>query len=332
MRAPRAVFALCLLCPAVSAAAARPKEGAALIQDLWPDPFPPVGAKSLRAGLTARARRKTRSLGLSGMKGLDGETVSRAVALFPRDRARAGVITFEIEGGARHGIHQCEALGRGITSFDPKGAKPGWRTGVIKEPDGRETTVHYAPEDQEDGAAIPGIYDLRNIRPDEYKIGFLNKSKDLAGEEALAKRLSPPDRDKKPFYSGVWKTWYPRDPRYSNVVPVDLIWSERDNPGVPVYEKPGVKKDPEQVSHNPRYYAGPYGRYGMAIHTDRWDDPDRAADPQYAGKNELRNFLFRDTAGCIKVHPDCLLLINAFIDEQKAKGRTVQLDVREVNR
>jgi len=297
--------------------------------DLWPEPFPPVGRRSLRPELTENIRKNVSTLGLNGLKGLDGDTVSRAVALFKKDRAAAGVITFEIEAGPEKGVHQCEALGRGVTSFS---ARPGWTPGTIREPGGRETAVYYAPKDETGGATIPGIYNLRNIRPSEYEIKLLNR--DLSGEEELVKRLSSADPDSKPYYSGVWKHWYPRTAGYAAIAPLDMIWSVKyqglsQSAGTPVFERPGVKKDPKQVRRDPAYYTGPYGRYGMAAHTDRWDD--EPADPQTSEKNEFRSFLFRDTNGCLKLHPDCLRLLNVFTDEQAAKGRVVQLEVMEIN-
>ncbi|MBI4387374.1 MAG: hypothetical protein HY551_08315 [Elusimicrobia bacterium] len=277
-------------------------------------------------------RQRVSALGINDLPGLDGNRVSRAVLLLSKDRARAGVLTFELDNGPDKGIHQCEALGRGTTALSPK---PGWTRGVIKEPDGRRTPIYYAPQEEENGVTIPGIYELQNIRPDDYKLRLLNK--DLSGEEELVRRLSSPDEDKKPFFSGVSKTWYPRDPRYAKVVPVDMLWSERYQPqsqgaDFPVYERPGVKKDPDQLRANPRYYFGPFGKFGTAIHTDRWDDPQTAADSRLSAKDEFRNFLFRDTQGCVKLHPDCLRLLNAFIDGQRAKKRVVQLDVRELDK
>jgi hypothetical protein len=115
-----------------------------------------------------------------------------------------------------------------------------------------------------------------------------------------------------------------------------MVWSAKyqrfsQGAGIPIYERTDLKKDPEQVSRNPIYYSGPYGRYGTAIHTDRWDDAATALNAKSAARNEFRSFLFRDTWGCLKVRPDCLLLINAFVDEQTAKGRAVQLEIRETD-
>jgi hypothetical protein len=299
-------------------------------KDIWPEPFPPVGRNSIRPGLTGAIRRKLGTLGMNGVQGLDGRTVSRALALLPHDRGGAGVISFEIETGPDKGIHQCEALGRGATSLT---AKPGWVQGTINEEDGREVPIFYAPKEDNNGATVPGVYDLRNMRPSEYKIKFLDR--DTSGEEELVKRLSGPDADSKPFFTGAWLHWYPRDPRYAAIAPVDMAWSVRGQRGsqgadAPVFERSDVDKDPDQISRNPKYYTGPYGRYGTAIHTDRWNDPETALDGKRAAKDEFRSFLYRDTSGCLKVRPDCLLLINAFIDEQAAKNRAVQLEVREI--
>ena len=300
------------------------------VRELNPEPFPAAGRDSLRPLLTEGLRKRLGSMGLNGIKGLDGDTVSRAVALFTEDRARAGVIAFEIEEGAYRGIHQCEALGRGLTSTV---TVSGWISGLVRESDGRETNIFYAPKEVGDGATLPGIYALRNIRPSEYKIKLING--DRSGEAELVKRLSSPDEDMRPFYTGAWASWYPHDPRYAEMVPVDMIWSVRyqglsQSAGVPVFERVGINKDPEQIGKNPRYYSGPYGRYGTAIHTDRWDDAQTAADPALSVRNEFRSFLFRDTEGCLKLRADCLSLMNAFIDEQSQKGRLVQLEVREI--
>lgn len=297
---------------------------------LWPAHYPQIGKDSIRLELTRILREGHKAIGLNGLNGVDGEAISKAVAIFPRAKELPGVIVFEIESGSSRGIHACEAIGRGKTELEPH---PGWRSGVIKEADGRKTTIYYAPADIEGGATIPGIYELRNIRPDKYELKFLNK--DMTGAEDLIKRLGTDKPQEKPYYSGIWKTWYPRDSRYVDIAPVDMIWSERYQPqsasaNLPVTEYQGADKNPEQIRHNPRYYFGPYGRSGFAIHTDRWSDAETAADPKMATKNELRSFLFRDTNGCVKVRPDCLMLINTFIDEQSAQGRRVLLDVREV--
>ena len=309
-----------------------PRTGPELIseKEIWPEPFPAIGRHSVRPALTAKIRRKTGRLGLNGVTGPYGEKLSRVLALLPADRAKAGVVTFEIEKGPRRGVHQCEALGRGSTSLT---SKAGWIPGTIQEPDGRETKIFYAPQDHPSGATQPGVYDIRNMRPAEYKISFLNS--DISGEEELAERLRSPDEDEKPLFTGVWKHWYPRDPEYSDLAPVDMLWSSRyqrfsQGADVPVFELPNVKKVPDQADRNPRYYTGPNGRYGFAIHTDRWDDRATAMDPVKAARNEFRSFLFRDTSGCLKVRPDCLQLINEFIDEQMAHGHTVQLEVREI--
>lgn len=298
---------------------------------LWPSSYPALGTESARPQLTKLVRRKRKTLGLDGIEGLRGEKVSKAVALFPKARERAGLLVFELESGPERGVHACEALGRGKTSLAPQ---PGWTSGVIEEPGGRKTAIYYAPGELEGGATLPGIYELRNIRTKDYDIKLLNK--DLAGDEALARRLMSGDSPERPYFSGVWKTWYPRDPRYADVVPVDMIWSEayqKESPGAafPVYEYKGESlKDPLQLRHNPRYYYGPFGRSGFAVHTDRWEDEETSADPKLADKNERRSFLFRDTNGCVKLRPDCLLLLNAFIDEQAARGRRVLLEAREL--
>lgn len=92
-----------------------------------------------------------------------------------------------------------------------------------------------------DGATLPGIYDLRNIRPSEYKIKLM--------------------------------------------VPVDMIWSFRYQgfsqlAEVPVFERAGIRKNPEQTVKNPGYYLGPYGRYGTAAQYNVGGFPGYAAKCQ----------------------------------------------------
>ena len=324
-----ALAALWLSCCAMSPPKAPAPQGPDL-GFLWPRTFPKVGAASAREELTDSLRGERTTLGLDGVAGLNGELISKAVALFPKRRELPGVIAFEIESGPFQGLHRCEALGRGDTSTAPK---DGWTRAVVVEPDGRKTEIYYAPASAYNGATLPGLYELRNIRPKDYAIKFLNK--DISGDEELVRRMTDGDQKTKPYFSGVWKTWYPRDPRYADVVPVDMIWSEPYQPlsqgaGMPVYESAVGKKDPDQTRKNPRYYFGPYGRSGFAVHTDRWSDAETAADPTNADKDEFRSFLFRDTNGCVKVRPDCLQLLNTFIDDQSEKGRRVLLDVREI--
>jgi len=323
---------LILLSAAFTAGCAAPGNRAisAIPAGLWPSPFPPVAGDSLRPELTASLRAGGFRLGLNGIDGLDGEKISRAVALLPRDRGGAGVIVFEIERGTDKGVHRCEALGRGLTSLEPRA---GWIRGTVREDGGRAVTIYYAPQDESDGATVPGIYDLKNMRPADYKIHLLDDN--LAGEEPLLRKLSGTDEDARPFYTGAWLDWYPRDPRYADLAPIDMVWSDRyqalsQGAGVPVFERSGSYKNPEQIKRKPDYYRGPYGRSGTAIHTDRWDDPGAAPDPKTAADGRSRSFLYRSTWGCLKVRADCNLLLNAFVDEQSAEGRRVQLDVREL--
>ncbi|HAM34632.1 MAG TPA: hypothetical protein DCP85_01730 [Elusimicrobia bacterium] len=280
--------------------------------------------------LTAGLRQKAETLGLNAQRGLEGEKISRVLVLLPKDRAKAGVISFEIEEGPAAGIYQCEALGRGVTSREPRA---GWLRGVIGG-----ATVYYAPMASEDGAALPGIYDLRNISPREYEIELLNKPEELGGDADIAARIANPDGSPKARFSGVWKHWYSRT---NQAMPIDMVWAEdyqafSQGAGVPVFERRSLADSPQararqakQLARNARYYYGPFGRTGWAIHTDQWDDPQRGLDPAYAGRPELSNFLFRDTNGCVKVRPDCLALLNLFVDEQSGKKRRVQCEVRE---
>jgi hypothetical protein len=318
------------LCACASAPPRAPAPQGPDLGFLWPASYPAPGAESAREELTRSLRAERASIGLDGLPGLGGETVSKAVALFPRDRARAGVIAFELESGPERGVHRCEALGRGGRSST---REPGYKRGVVREADGRKTRIYYGGIEVDGGATPPGVYELRNIRPKDYALKILNK--DVIGDEDLARRLTEVDASTKTYFSGVWKHWYPRDPRYSGLVPVDMIWSERYQPSSqgaswPVYESARQPKDPDQLRYDPRHYFGPYGRSGFAVHTDRWEDPDTAADAARAATDEFRSFLFRDTNGCVKVRPDCLGLLNAFVDEQSAKGRRVLLDVREI--
>jgi hypothetical protein len=266
------------------------------VESLWPSKFPDPSRASVRKELTRSVRGKKAASELDG-----------AVALFPKNRDRAGMLVFK----ARGQVHACEALGRGKTAFEPK---PGWLEGEIA---GKK--IWYAPGDVEGGLTLPGVYELRNITTKDYIVKLLNK--DVTGDEALAERLAP-DGDR-PRFTGVWKSWYPRDPKYAANTPIDMVWSESQKSPYPIREYDGPsKKDPAQIEKNPRYYFGPYGRSGFAVHTDRWEDP--GAD---ASKDEAKSFLFRNTDGCVKVRPDCLALLNAFVDEQ---GGTARLVVREL--
>ena len=86
--------------------------------------------------LTAELRGKIKTLGLNNGEA-GGKKVSRALLLLPPDRGNTGVLNFEIEAGSRAGVYQCEALGRGVTSLEPK---PGWTRGLIGA-----ATIYYAP-------------------------------------------------------------------------------------------------------------------------------------------------------------------------------------------
>jgi hypothetical protein len=280
--------------------------------------------------LTKELRVKVSSLGLNGSKGADGEKISRALALFAPDRAKAGVLSFEIETGSAPGVYQCEALGRGATSREPKA---GWMSGLIGG-----ATIYYASADMDSGATVPGIYDLRNITPDRYQIVFLDKPETMKDGNEIPARAANADGSPKPFFSAVWKHWYTKT---NLAVPVDMIWAADYNQasekaGIKIFERLPKAETPEaqarqaaQLAHSPLYYTGPYGRSGWAVHTDLWEDPARRLDPRHAGRPELMDFRFRDTSGCVKVRPGCLLLLNEFIAEQERLGRRAQLEVRE---
>lgn len=272
--------------------------------------------------LTAALRLKTKALGLNNAEG-----VSRALLLLPNDRARAGVINFEIEAGTHAGVYQCEALGRGITSTAPV---DGWQWGLIGK-----TRIFYPAEDTTDGATIPGVYDLRNISPETYEIALLGKA--ASPEETAAILGQAYDaKAKKKYFSAVWRNWYPA----AGGRPVDMIWAEdsqgsTQGEGVPFFErrpKPegaaSAARQAKQLKYNPRYYFGPHGRSGFAVHSDRWEDAARREDPASAGRPELADFRWRDTNGCVKLRPGCLALFNEFIAEQSALGRRVQLEIR----
>lgn len=309
--------------PAAAARAGEP----AFPESLAPS-YIPAGRPAQRE-LTALLRAKVKTLGLNGLSGKAGGKVSKALLLLPKDRGGAGVLNFEIEAGKRAGVYQCEALGRGLTSSEPK---PRWPGGFIGG-----SAVYYAPKEAADGATVPGVYDLRNISPERYEIVFLGKPEDLKGEEALVARVGKKS-GARPFFSAVWKHWYPKG---SAAVPVDMVWAEdsqagSQGEGVPVFEQRSAPKNPEeaarqakQLSHNPRYYFGPYGRSGFAVHTDRWEDPDKAADPKSAGRPELADFRYRDTNGCVKLRPACLELLNEFVAGQEKLGRRAQLEIYE---
>ncbi len=310
-------LALALLAPACPAEEKKGFEPESLAPS-----YIPVDRPALQE-LTALLRGKFKTLGLNGK-----EKVSRAVLLLPADRSGPGALSFEIEGGRRKGIYQCEALGRGTTSREPQ---PRWIGGLIGG-----ASVYYAPKDMPGGATVPGVYEVTNITPARYDIAFLNEPEDWL----LARTARPPKLPKKQkrLYSAVWSHWYPAG---SSAVPVDMIWAEGEQAGsqgegVPVFELPPSVYTPEdatararQLAANPRYYRGPYGRYGFAVHTDRWEDPERLADPKYEGRPEKTDFRWRDTSGCVKLRPACLELFNEFIAEQEGKGRRVRLLVHE---
>ena len=281
--------------------------------------------------LTAELRGKIKSLGLNGGLTVNGKKVSRALLLLSHDRAKAGVLNFEIEGGTRPGVYQCEALGRGVTSLEPVS---GWTGGMIGG-----TTIYYAPFEAKDGATVPGIYDLRNITPDRYEIVFLGKPAALENEQEVLKRTANPDGKPKPFFSAVWTHWYSKA---APSVPVDMVWAEGSQEGSQGEGRPLLENRPKaatrqdearqaaQLAHSPRYYFGPYGRAGWAVHSDRWEDAEKKSDPKLAGRPELSDFRYRDTNGCVKVRPGCLAVFNGFIAEQEGLGRRVQREVREV--
>jgi hypothetical protein len=280
--------------------------------------------------LTADLRSKVTTLGLNGQTGLKGGKMSKALLLLPRNRSGAGVLNFEIEGGKRPGVYQCEALGRGLTSSEPQ---PRWLSGLIGG-----STIYYAPKEISGGATVPGVYDLRNISPERYEIVLLGKPEDLKGEEELAARTKPKKGGARPFFSAVWKHWYSKT---SYAVPVDMIWAKDSQAGsqgefIPVFEplpkttgSEEIARRSKQLSRNPRYYYGPYGRSGFAVHTDRWEDPDRLRDPNFSGRPEISDFRYRDTNGCVKLRPACLELLNEFISGQEKLGRRTQLEVFE---
>ncbi|MDA8242847.1 MAG: hypothetical protein M0025_01835 [Elusimicrobia bacterium] len=293
-------------------------------ESLLPDHIPV--ARPALGELTAALRARKEHLGLDGLPGPGGK-VSRALLLLPADRSGPGVLSFEIEGGEKAGVWQCEALGRGATSTRPRDR---WRAGLI---DG--ATIYYAPQDMADGATIPGVYDLRNITPEDYDIAVLGRP----APRVLALTAVPEKRGKgKVYFSGVLSDWYPEG---SAALPVDLVWARDSQKGsqgakVPVFELPPGRSSPEaaslrarQLSADPGYYRGPYGRYGFAVHTDRWEEPARLSDPAYAGRPEARDFRWRDTSGCVKLRPACLELLNAFISDQRARKRRPQLEVYE---
>jgi len=321
----RFVPAFFLFLPAAALLAGEP----AFSPELLVPAYLPAG-RAAQAELTAGLRAKVKTLGLNNLPGVKGGKLSKALVLLPQDRGGAGLMNFEIEDGKRAGIYQCEALGRGLTSSEPK---PRWPGGFIGG-----SAVYYAPKEISDGATVPGVYDLRNISPERYEIVFLGKPEDLKGEEPVVAGTKSKKSGRKPFFSAVWKHWYPKS---SAALPVDMIWAEdsqagTQGEGVPVFEQRSAPGTPEeaarqakQLSHNPRYYFGPYGRSGFAVHTDRWEEPERTAEAKYAGRPELSDFRYRDTNGCVKLRPACLELLNEFISGQEKLGRRAQLEVFE---
>jgi len=277
--------------------------------------------------LTAKLRAKVKTLGLNGVKTSSG-TVSRALLLLPNDRSRPGVINFELGKGKLAGVYQCEALGRGVTSTSPSA---GWPSGMIGG-----TTVYYLPPDQTNGATVPGVYDLRNISPETYEIDLLGRGvTPEAASDILGKNYDP--AAKKKYFSAAFRDWFPAG---TGVMAVDLMWAEgwqagTQGEGVPYFERrpePSSEasriRQGKQLSHNPKYYFGPYGRAGFAVHTDRWEDPARIAESGAAGRPEPADFRWRDTDGCVKLRPGCLQLFNAFVAEQERLGRRVQLEIK----
>jgi hypothetical protein len=318
--AKKIILLMLLLSPAALMAGGRPVKAEKLVPPSIPADRP------AQAELTAELRAKVKTLGLNGLKA-KGAPVSRALLLLPQDRAQAGVINFEIESGIRAGVYQCEALGRGLTSLEPHA---GWRSGLI---DG--VTIYYAPQNEADGATVPGVYDLRNISPETYDLALIDKPD---AEDMVPAAVLAPDGKPRPYFSGIWGNWYPRA---AVVMPVDMVWAEdsqagTQGAGVPFFERrgksssvAGAARQAAQLAHNPRYYYGPYGRAGFAVHTDHWDDAAKLADPKYSGRPEAKDFRYRDTSGCVKLRPACLALLNVFISEQAALGRRVQLEARE---
>jgi len=313
------IIVACLLCAAAAPAVA---EEEVFRPEALAPAYLPVSRPALEE-LTAALRGKMKTLGLNGKN-----KTSRALLLLPRDRSAAGALSFEIEKGERAGIYQCEALGRGETAREPRER---WERALI---DG--ATIYYAPPTLPGGATVPGVYDLRNISPEVYDVHFLNKA-----DEALLARTARPKKTPKKAkrrFSAVWSHWYPKN---SPAVPVDMTWAAdaqagTQGQGLPVFERPPHGLTPEQgslrarqLAADPGYYRGPYGRHGFAVHTDRWEDPERLADPAYEGRPEKKDFRWRDTSGCVKLRPACLELLNEFIAEQEGKKRRVQLEVYE---
>ncbi|MCM2267146.1 MAG: hypothetical protein NDI60_05150 [Elusimicrobiales bacterium] len=280
--------------------------------------------------LTAELRSRVRTLGLNGLKTSSG-TISRALLLLPEDRTRPGVMNFELQRGKQAGVYQCEALGRGVTSTSPAA---GWLGGVIGG-----TTVYYLPQDQTNGATVPGVYDLRNISPETYEIELLGRGvTPETAAEILGRDYDP--AAKKKYFSAAFRDWFPAG---TGVLAVDMMWAEgwqagTQGEGIPFFERrpepsseASKARQARQLSHNPRYYFGPYGRAGFAVHTDRWEDPARLLSPDAAGRPEPADFRWRDTDGCVKLRPGCLKLFNAFVAEQEQAGRRVQLEIRLTN-
>ncbi|HCC47971.1 MAG TPA: hypothetical protein DEQ38_07655 [Elusimicrobia bacterium] len=286
----------------------------------------PAGRPALDE-LTSGLRARLATLGRNGLPGPAGGKVSRALLLLPRDRARPGALSFQLEKGKRAGLYQCEALGRGITGKEPR---PRWKEGLIAG-----VTIYYTPKDMSGGATVPGVYDLLNISPERYDLHFFGKPEDAPKLKARDKKMK---KGEKRLFSAVWPHWYPSG---AKVMPVDMLWAAdsqagSQGQGVPVFDIPPQELTAEesilrarQLAANPRYYTGPYGRYGFAVHTDRWEDLKRIIDPAVAGRPEISDFRWRDTNGCVKLRPACLKLLNKFIDEQEELGRRVQLEVYE---
>ena len=318
MKIAAALLSACLAAPAAAGEVPPP---AALFPAEVPHDRP------VMTELTAGLRSRVRTLGLNGIT-VSSRTVSRALLLLPADRARAGVLSFEIEAGADAGVWQCEALGRGLTYPAPA---EGLAKGLIGE-----ATVYYIPYDKPDGATVPGVYDLRNITPEDYEIELLGRAEDPAAEADIVPSTGGAP---KPHFTAVWRHWYSR---VAPGLPVDMRWAYgfqegTQGEGVPVFareRRPATDaeraRDAAQLAHDPGYFRGPFGRSGFAVHTDRWEDGERRSAEKYTGRPELYDFRYRDTNGCVKLRPGCLAVFNEFVREQARLSRRVQLEVREV--
>ncbi len=290
--------------------------------------IPPVvaGAKTFRSarpelslGLREKLKNKKSKLNFSGL-GKD-KTKSYVSVLLPQNRIDAGVATFEIEQGPWAGVHQCETLGRGESTYDDK-----------------LNVTSYKGYLEKGGATPPGIYRAYNITSADFEIRMFGTNNNLPAEhfhEIMGTKNS--NLSKHRYATNIGKHWFDErsatelglateeatyNSRKSN--PLDLMW-ETHSPGSKQFP---VEFDGVEVRLPGRYMPnstlGPMvaegqSRFGLAAHSYHREFM-KDEDP----------FNQKNTGGCLKFRHDCLILLAEFVDQEKQKGRAVFFDVREI--